>query len=152
MDQSLKIWDLKQSNYEDDPIIIYDHDDEIACADIRKHDSFLASMDINGTCYIRSIANLQDAETILYTITSIPKDVDDYARILMNNEMPNAEGELLVVINDQILVLDINGRQVDSLQIDLDKNEGKAELLSLQYVPVLDNKFLYKLVCNNFKS
>lgn len=55
MDQSIKIWDLKQQYYEDDPLILYDHDDEVICADIRPMDSLLATMDISGTILIRSI-------------------------------------------------------------------------------------------------
>ena len=70
------------ASYEDDPLILYDHDDEVLCADIRASDSLLASMDIQGTVLIR---NLNDPETILSTITSIPKEVVDYARVLFNS-------------------------------------------------------------------
>ena len=62
MDQTLKIWDLKQAQYHDDPLIIYDHDDEVVCADVRVADSLLASMDISGTVLVRS---LHDPETVL---------------------------------------------------------------------------------------
>jgi hypothetical protein len=72
----LKIWDLKQQYYEDDPICIYDHDDEVICIDVRPSDGMFASMDVTGTVYIRSIANLQEADTVLQTITTIPKEVD----------------------------------------------------------------------------
>jgi hypothetical protein len=58
----LKIWDLKQASYEDEPLIIYDHDDEVVCADIRGADSLLVSMDIQGTILIRS---LNDPETVI---------------------------------------------------------------------------------------
>ena len=117
MDQTIKIWDLKKGGYEDDPTVIYDHDDEVISADIRPSDSMLASMDIQGTVYIRCIKNLNDAETILQTITSIPKDVEDYAKIIFNSERPEDEGELLVLINDQVIVLDIQGRQIDAAPI-----------------------------------
>jgi WD40 repeat protein len=46
MDQAVKIWDLKQQYYEDDPTVIYDHDDEVIAADIRPSDSMLVTMDI----------------------------------------------------------------------------------------------------------
>jgi hypothetical protein len=52
------------------------------CADVRAADSLLASMDIQGTVLVRS---LNDPETILHTISSIPKEVEDFARILFNN-------------------------------------------------------------------
>ena len=35
MDQTVKIWNLKEQGYEDNPIAIYDHDDEVVSADIR---------------------------------------------------------------------------------------------------------------------
>lgn len=85
MDQTIKIWDLKQQGYEDDPITIYDHDEEIVCADIRSVDALLATMDLQGTIYIRS---LEDPENALYQITDIPKGPDDYARVLLNLERP----------------------------------------------------------------
>lgn len=46
MDQTVKIWDLKQPGYEDSPTVIYDHDDEVVSADIRHSDSMLITMDI----------------------------------------------------------------------------------------------------------
>jgi len=98
---------LKQQYYEDDPTVIYDHDDEVIAADIRSSDSMLVTMDIQGTIFVRCIANLEDAETVLYTITSIPKDVEDLAKILFNSEKQGAECELLVLINDQVISLSI---------------------------------------------
>lgn len=100
MDQSIKIWDLKQQYYEDDPVTIYDHDDEVICADIRASDSLLASMDIKGVIYIRRISNLSEAETVLYTINSIPKDMDTFAKVLFNYAKPGDEKEVLVILND----------------------------------------------------
>ena len=97
-------------SYEDDPIIIYDHEDEIVAADIRQSDSLLATMDIQGTVLIRNISRDGDHDNVLYTITSVPKDVDDVARIIFNSERPDDEGELIVMINDQVLLLDIQGR------------------------------------------
>ena len=112
----------------------------------------LASMDANGTVFIRCISEKADPEVVLYTITSIPQDQGDYARVLMNAEMPNSEGELLVVVNDQVLVLDMSGRQVASMAIDDEVEDGRGQLLALEYVPILDNKFLYKLLCNTYKQ
>lgn len=89
---------LGASSYEDDPVVIYDHDEEVICADIRSHDSILASMDIQGTIYIRYIKNLSDAETILYSITSIPKEVDYYAKILFNHEKKGDEKNFLFLL------------------------------------------------------
>jgi hypothetical protein len=34
-DQTIKIWDLKKQGYDSDPLTIYDHDEEIVCADVR---------------------------------------------------------------------------------------------------------------------
>jgi hypothetical protein len=85
MDQTIKIWDLKKPQYEDDPLIIYDHEDEVICADIRVADGLLMSMDIQGTVLIRSLA---DPETVLHTITSIAKEVEDFARVLFNSQRP----------------------------------------------------------------
>ena len=117
MDQSLKIWDLKQSYYEDDPIVIYDHDDEVCCADIRKTDNMLASMDILGIIHLRNITDLADAETILFTINSVPKEMDDFARVFFNHEKPGSEAEILILINDVLMALDIQGRQIDSTAV-----------------------------------
>ena len=110
MDQSLKIWDLKKPQYENEPLTIYDHDDEVVCADVRHCDSLLASMDIQGTIYIRSIKDLKDAETILYTISSIPKDAEDYARLVFNGQMPDSDGEILILINGVALLMNVNGK------------------------------------------
>lgn len=55
------------------------------CADIRPADAMMASMDLQGTVYIRS---MEDPENALYTITDIPKGPDDYARLLLNLERP----------------------------------------------------------------
>jgi len=68
------------------------------------------SMDIQGNAIVRSLKDLEHAETILFTINCIPKEVDDYAKILMNAEKPDSEGELILLINDEILLLDIQGR------------------------------------------
>ena len=100
MDQSLKIWDLKQQYYEDDPVILYDHDDEVICMDIRPSDSMLVSMDIQGTIIVRSIKTLEEAENVLFKITSIPKEVDSFAKILFNCEKPGDEKELIAIVNE----------------------------------------------------
>lgn len=97
MDQTIKIWDLKQQEYEEDPITIYDHDEEIVCADIRASDAIMASMDLQGTIYIRS---MEDPETVLYTITDIPKGPDDYARLLLNIERPQDESVVILLLNN----------------------------------------------------
>ena len=107
MDQSIKIWDLKQQYYEDDPATLYDHDDEVISADIRPMDSLLATMDISGTILIRSIQTLQDAENVLYTINSLPKEIKEMAKVLFNKERAGDEAEILVLIGDQLMVLDI---------------------------------------------
>lgn len=107
MDQTIRIWDLKQPSYEDDPIILYDHEDEIVSADIRPSDGLFASMDIQGTVLIRSLKDLSDAESVLYVINTIPKDVEDYSKILLNVERADIEGEIIVLINDQLILLDI---------------------------------------------
>ncbi len=65
LDQSIKIWDLKQPGYEDDPAhAIFDHDDEIVTADIRQNDGLLATMDATGTVIVRSLK--VDIEQVLY--------------------------------------------------------------------------------------
>lgn len=101
-------------------------------------------MDIQGTVLIRSLKDLSEAESVLYTITSIPKDTA-YAKILLNVERIGAEGEVIVIINDQLMLMDIEGRQIDSASID-----DNQVLLQAANSSVLDNKFLYKLVCANF--
>lgn len=90
---------------------------------------------------------MDDAETILYTINSIPKDIDDYARIFLNSERPDDEGELFLLINDQLIILDIQGRQIDTTLITDEMN-----LLKASNTTVLDTKFIYKLVCLNLKD
>ena len=125
-------------------MIIYDHDDEVVCADVRAADSLLASMDIQGTVLVRS---LQDPETILHTITSIPKEVEDFARILFNNQRPVSDGALIAVINGQIMLMDLSGRQSDA-----DTVKEEMKLLQVDNSAVIDNKFLYKLLCLRFRG
>lgn len=60
----------------------------------------LASMDIKGTVLIRNIKNLQEAETVLHNITSIPKELDSFVKILFNAEKPGDEKVLIVIINE----------------------------------------------------
>jgi hypothetical protein len=88
---------------------------------------------------------LNDAETIIQTITSIPKDVEDYAKIIFNSERPEDEGELLVLINDQVIVLDIQGRQIDAAPI-----QEQHSLLKIDNMSVLNNGFIYQLLCQSF--
>lgn len=123
---------------------IYDHDDEVICVDIRPSDSMLASMDIQGTVLVRSIANLQDAETVLYTITSIPKEVDSFAKVVFNWARPNDDKELLVLINEQVIAIALDGRHLDSYNFNC-----KFLALHVDNTSVLDNKFLYKMMVIN---
>ena len=125
-------------------MIIYDHDDEVVCADVRAADNLLASMDIQGTVLIRS---LNDPETVLHTITSIPKEVEDFARILFNNQRPVSDGALIAVINGQIMLMDLSGRQSDA-----DTVKEEMKLLKVDNSAVIDNKFLYKLLCLQFRG
>ena len=83
--------------YEDDPITIYDHDEEIISADVRWADGLMASMDISGTVYIRS---LEDPENVLYQITDIPKNEDDFARLILNLERPQDDAVVILLLND----------------------------------------------------
>ena len=131
----MKIWDLKQQFYEGDPIILYDHEDEVVSADIR-HDGMLASMDIQGTIYVRNIA---DPETVLFMINSVPKEPEDLGRLLFNSERQGDERELLVVINDQIINVDFTGRHIDSV----------STSVSTDVCQIMDNKFLYRLLIAN---
>ena len=113
MDQSVKIWDFKQKFYEDDPVILYDHEDEVVALDIRS-DGMLASMDIQGIIYVR---NISDPESVLFMINSVPKEAEDMGRLLFNSEHQGDERELLVVINDQLICVDLHGRQIDSMSL-----------------------------------
>jgi len=136
------VWDLKEQGYEDEPVTLYDHEDEIVSADLRPSDSMLATMDIQGTVLIRCVKRDSDIDSVLYTITSLPKDVDDVAKVIFNRERPEDEGELLVLVNDQILLLDLNGRQLDS--ITTPKN---CSVLELENYPVMDADFIYRVLC-----
>ena len=107
MDQTRKIWDLKEQGYEDDPITIFEHEEEIVCGDIRAADAMLATMDLQGTVYIRT---MDDPENTLYTITDIPKGPDDYARLLLNQERPEDDSVIILLLNNQIIIFDIGGR------------------------------------------
>jgi len=49
---------------------------------------------------VRSLKNKAEVENVLYTINTLPKDPDDYAKILLNVERPDEEGELLLLINE----------------------------------------------------
>lgn len=74
MDQTVKVWDLKQVKYEFDPLVLYDHEDEVIAASIREKDSLLATMDLQGVILVRSIADLGEADQVLYSISTIPKE------------------------------------------------------------------------------
>ena len=111
MDQTIKIWDLKKQGYEQDPVVIYDHDDEIVCADIRKSDGLLATMDLQGTILIRSLNEEDsDPEQTLHHITDIPKGPDDYARFILNQELGGSSNQVILLLNDQIIIFDLQGR------------------------------------------
>ena len=103
----------------------------------------LASMDALGTIHVRCIANLTDAETVLYTITSVPKEVDDFARLFFNSQRQGHQIELLVLLNDQVIAMDCNGNQLESASVDA------GSLLAQENSAVLDNRLLYKLVVNS---
>ena len=64
----------------------------------------LASMDLQGTVYIRS---MEDPENALFTFSDIPKGPDDYARLLLNLERPQDESVIILLLNNQIIVFDI---------------------------------------------
>ena len=53
----------------------------------------------------------------------------------------------MAIINDQILLMDLNGRQSDAETV---KDEMK--LLQMDNSAVIDNKFLYKLLCLQFRG
>ena len=57
-DQTLRVWDLKVKDFFKDPLIIYDHEEEIVAA--CHQGSVFASMDTNGTVLIRELTNPQD--------------------------------------------------------------------------------------------
>lgn len=107
----------------------------------------LASMDITGIIHVRNIKDLSDAETILYTLNSIPKEIDDFSRVLFNSERPGCETELLVIIQDQLLALDMQGRQMDSTSI-----SGEHVMLSVNNMAAMDNRFIYMMIVRELTS
>lgn len=106
----------------------------------------LASMDILGIVHIRCIADLAEAETILYTINSIPKEMDNFARVFFNNQKLGSEAEILVLINDVLMALDIQGRQIDSTVI-----RDEHTLLKVDNSSILDNDFIYQMLCKDLQ-
>lgn len=53
-DQTLRIWDLKGSNFSSNPGIIYDHEEEIVQA-VTNGGSLVASMDVDGRVLVRDV-------------------------------------------------------------------------------------------------
>jgi len=78
---------------------------------------------------------------VLYTITSVPKELEDIAKVLFNSEKMGADAELVVLINDQVIALNIQGSQLDSASV-----TKETKLLLPEFSQVLDNKFLYKII------
>lgn len=114
------------------------------CIDIRQSDSMLASMDIQGIILIRNISNLNDADTVLHKITSVPKEVDTFAKVLFNCEKPGAEAELIVIVTDTVIFMDVEGRHTDTHQ-----HNSKFISLQMDNSALLDNNLIYKLLALN---
>eukprot|EP00347_Sterkiella_histriomuscorum_P003989 403362173 len=60
-DQTLRIWDLKGSNFSN-PVILYDHEEEIVSAAVTQN--ILSSMDIEGTIITRDLRTQEIISTI----------------------------------------------------------------------------------------
>jgi hypothetical protein len=56
----------------------------------------------------------QDPENSIYTISSLPKEPNDSARIVFNLFRVNKQGELIVQLNNHIILVDLDGREEDS--------------------------------------
>ena len=103
-DQTIKVWDLKSpfqsSRFEDRPITLYDHQSKIVAADILRIDRqqgapLLASLDLDGVIFIRSLRRFDDGiEKVIQTLR-LPREVklegdvngerkEAFARILWN--------------------------------------------------------------------
>jgi len=100
-DQTLRIWDLKGSNFSN-PLILYDHEEEIVTA--TSQGSLLASMDTEGTILVRDLNNSSD---ILNTMR-INKSYET-GFLLFNNKVQN---ELFVFFNNELEVYDGDGRVI----------------------------------------
>ena len=66
---------------------------------------------------------------------------------MFNNQRPVSDGALIAVINGQIMLMDLSGRQSDA-----DTVKEEMKLLQVDNSAVIDNKFLYKLLCLQFRG
>ena len=87
LDQTIKVWPMQnpvlshKKHYEDNPVIIFDHEAQILSADVLKSSSLqkenvhlLASVDVTGTILIRNLFDVNKIETIIRRI-KIPIDL-----------------------------------------------------------------------------
>mmetsp|Transcript_8665 Transcript_8665/g.14691 ORF Transcript_8665/g.14691 Transcript_8665/m.14691 type:complete len:155 (+) Transcript_8665:2361-2825(+) len=145
MDQTIRIWDLRLPNYQEDPHIIYDHDDEIVSADIREKDGLLATMDLQGIILLRRISGPgAEPDVVLHTIDTIPKELNDYGRLVLNAERMDDEGELIILLNDQLILVASSGRQIDAICV-----SSEHQFLQADTTSVIDSKLLYKALCKS---
>ncbi|CDW73591.1 protein fan [Stylonychia lemnae] len=105
-DQTLRIWDLKGSNFSS-PTILYDHEEEIVSASV--HQNLLASMDLEGTIIVRDMRNLE-------VITNIRQSKQyESGQVLFNTQMKN---EIIVFFNNELEMYDTDGRLIQSKELD----------------------------------
>ena len=99
-DQTLRIWDLKGSNFSH-PTIIYDHEEEIVAA-AASHGHLLASMDTEGTILVRDVKG--SAADVAQTLRVYKEYETGF--ILYNNKVHN---EMFVFFNNELAVYDADG-------------------------------------------
>jgi len=89
-DQTLRIWDLKGSNFSN-PTILYDHEEEIVSAAVQNN--MLASMDVEGTVIVRDLRTSDPISTI-----RLGRQYES-GQLLFNRKMKN---ELVVFYNNEV--------------------------------------------------
>jgi WD40 repeat protein len=108
-DQTLRIWDLKGSNFSN-PTIIYDHEEEIVASASNGH--LLASMDTDGTIFVRDMKGGNVADVVQNL--KVYKEYET-AFILYNSKVHN---ELFVFFNNELAVYDADGSVIQRMEFD----------------------------------
>ncbi len=106
-DQTLRIWDLKGSNFSN-PQILYDHEEEIVHADCQG--TLLASLDTESNVLVRDIRSHHD----LIAQLKINKPYETGC-VLFNQKMPK---ELFVFFNNELELYDMEGHVIQRMEFD----------------------------------
>ena len=110
-DQTLRIWDLKGSNFSN-PHIIYDHEEEIMTTAANNSSLMFASIDTDPTILVRDLRNSAD---VVSTLSKHGGGSFETGFILYNSRVHN---ELFVFVNNELEVYDADGTVIQRAEFD----------------------------------